>query len=117
MNHESNIFPYLYCLYFGTAISITALQRQESPPALTRKRHTDRGIFRMGGGTYSQVWMGGVWPGPAGGRGRGVPWLGGGGTLAGRGEGVPWPGGRGRGTLAGGRGGLSPHFKDNSQTL
>ena len=81
---------------------------QESPPALTRKRHTDRGIFRMGGGGYllrsgwggvpTQVWMGGgyllsgldeggVWPGPAGG---------GGGTLA---------GGRGGGTLAGGEGG------------
>ena len=77
-----------------------------------------------GGGTYSSLdggggvptlrsGQGGVWPGPAGGRGRGVPWPGwgegGGGTLAGEGgtlaggggRGVPWRGEGEGGTLVG----------------
>ena len=80
--------------------------KQESPPALTRKRHTDRCIASpryavlVGGGG------GGTWPGPAGGgypgrggtlAGGGYPGQGGGypgqgGTLVG---GVPWLGGGG----------------------
>ena len=78
--------------------------KQESPPALTRKRHTDRGIFRMGRGGYllrsgrgggvpTQVWMGGGLPTLRTGRGEsGQVQPGGEGGYLGRGEGgVPWP--------------------------
>ena len=81
------------------------LREQDSPPALTRKRHTDRGITSPryavlvgGGGVPGQVHPGGGGylarssrGGGYLGRGEGG-YLGRGGTLAG---GVPWPGGGG----------------------
>ena len=70
--------------------AVTFLFQQESPPALTRKRHTDRGVpspryavlVGGGGGTYPGGGEGGTYPGGGeevptlvGGRGY-LPWWG-----------------------------------------